>query len=349
VEYAADLPSSKYGSGFPTMPRGRMIEDLDPQDLKLHPFNLNNLSQAQDSLFQIITTKIENISGISSPWVYLGMLFASFCCHVEDLYMYSVNYMHKGAPKTWYCVPGAYKEALDDTIKEKYGELFIMEPGLMYNITQTMNPLELVKRNIPVYRTEQKPGEYIITFPKVYHAGFSHGFNVAEAVNVAACDWLPYAKKAMEDYALDGFNKKGSFPIEWMIMENILLLDDLDFTDDARDKLLEEYAIIKEKELKNRETIHKCYKRISMKKFQNVATRYDANVCSTCQNYTYLSYLCCMICNKTACIQHVTVCDCLNSTITMNVRWTDEELEGFSKKYEKPKRRSNRSKSSMKK
>lgn len=47
-----------------------------------------------------------------------------------------------------YCVPGAYKEALDDTIKEKYGELFIMEPGLMYNITQTMNPLELVKRNV---------------------------------------------------------------------------------------------------------------------------------------------------------------------------------------------------------
>jgi len=45
-------------------------------------------------------------------------------------------------------VPGAYKEALDDTIKEKYGELFIMEPGLMYNITQTMNPLELVKRNV---------------------------------------------------------------------------------------------------------------------------------------------------------------------------------------------------------
>lgn len=83
------------------MPRGRMIEELDTHELKQHPFNLNNLSQAKDSLFQIITTKIENISGISSPWVYLGMLFASFCWHVEDMYMYSVNYMHRGAPKTW--------------------------------------------------------------------------------------------------------------------------------------------------------------------------------------------------------------------------------------------------------
>ena len=47
-----------------------------------------------------------------------------------------------------YCVPGSYKEALDDTIKEKYGELFIMNPGLMYNITQTMNPLELIRKNV---------------------------------------------------------------------------------------------------------------------------------------------------------------------------------------------------------
>jgi len=60
---------------------------------------------------------------------------------------------------------------------------------------------------------------------------------VAEAVNVAACDWLPFAKNAMEDYALDGFNKKGSFPIEWMIIENILLLDDLDFTNEARERV----------------------------------------------------------------------------------------------------------------
>jgi len=78
-----------------------MVHEVDPQDLKTHPLNLNNLSQAPDSLFQIITTKVESISGISSPWVYLGMLFASFCWHVEDLYMYSVNFMHKGAPKTW--------------------------------------------------------------------------------------------------------------------------------------------------------------------------------------------------------------------------------------------------------
>jgi len=54
---------------------------------------------------------------------------------------------------------------------------------------------------------------------------------VAEAVNIAASEWLPFAKQAMEDYAQDGFYKKSSFPIEWLIIENIRMLEDLDFSD----------------------------------------------------------------------------------------------------------------------
>ena len=39
---------------------------------------------------------------MNAPMLYFGMLFSMFCWHVEDNYMYSVSYLHEGAPKTWY-------------------------------------------------------------------------------------------------------------------------------------------------------------------------------------------------------------------------------------------------------
>jgi len=335
IEYAADLPSMRYGSAFPTSQRNKLHEINTIDDERVHPFNLNNLIHAHNSLFQIITRKFENISGITSPWVYAGMMFASFCWHMEDLYMYSVNYMHKGAAKTWYCIPSSHKEEFEHVIKEKYCELFIFHPDLLYNIVLTMNPLELVKRNIPVYRTEQHPREFIITFPKVYHAGFSHGFNVAEAVNIATPDWIPFANIAMKDYANDGFSKKGSFPYEWLIVENVKKINELDFSLEAKKQVAEAYLKIMEKELKDRETVKACYAKVSTKQYGDLTSRYDSHICGTCKNYTYLSFLSCMTCRRCGCTSHITVCDCLNTSVILNIRFSDKNLEDFKRNVEK--------------
>ena len=53
-------------------------------------------------------------------------------------------------------------------------------------ITRTPSPPLCVQ----VVRTDQCEGEFIVTAPRAYHAGFNQGFNVAEAVNYALPDWV---------------------------------------------------------------------------------------------------------------------------------------------------------------
>ena len=48
------------------------------------------------------------------------MKFASFCWHVEDLYMYALNYLHHGAPKTWYTVPKYDSEKLQNAYRKEF-------------------------------------------------------------------------------------------------------------------------------------------------------------------------------------------------------------------------------------
>ncbi|RWW69653.1 hypothetical protein BHE74_00022735 [Ensete ventricosum] len=67
-------------------------------------------------------------------------------------------------------------------------------------VTQ-LSPSVLKSEGIPVYRAVQNPGEFVLTFPRAYHSGFSCGFNCAEAVNVAPVDWLPRGLCAAELYS----------------------------------------------------------------------------------------------------------------------------------------------------
>ena len=66
----------------------------------------------------------------------------------------------------------------------------------------------------------QKPGEYILTMPGSYHAGFSTGLNIGEAVNFATKAWFDYGPKCQELYRRTR-EKIPVFPIEWLVTENV--------------------------------------------------------------------------------------------------------------------------------
>ena len=43
---------------------------------------------------------------------------------------------------------------------------------------------------LQIVRTNQHAGEFVVTFPRSYHAGFNQGYNFAEAVNFCPADWV---------------------------------------------------------------------------------------------------------------------------------------------------------------
>ena len=59
-------------------------------------------------------------------------------------------------------------------------------------------PSILAKQSIPFGKMTQHEGEFIITFPYAYHAGFNYGFNCAESTNFAMERWIEYGKHSVQ-------------------------------------------------------------------------------------------------------------------------------------------------------
>ncbi|KAL2825965.1 PLU-1-like protein-domain-containing protein [Aspergillus cavernicola] len=207
VEYGADIHSTTHGSGFATVERNPL--DLYSKD----PWNLNNLPFYGESLFRHIKS---DISGMTVPWVYVGMCFSTFCWHNEDHYAYSANYQHFGATKTWYGIPGADAEAFEDAMRQAVPELFEGQPDLLFQLVTLMPPDQLRKAGVNVYALDQRAGQFVITFPQAYHAGFNHGFNFNEAVNFAPVDWEPFGATGVE--RLQAFRRHPCFSHDELLL-----------------------------------------------------------------------------------------------------------------------------------
>ncbi|KAG0484358.1 hypothetical protein HPP92_008437 [Vanilla planifolia] len=159
-------------------------------------WNLQVVARSPGSLTRFMP---DDVPGVTSPMVYIGMLFSWFAWHVEDHELHSMNFLHMGSSKTWYAVPGDHAATLEEIVRvQGYGgnvdrlAAFIM----LGEKTTLLSPEILVASSVPVCRLVQHPGEFVVTFPRAYHVGFSHGFNCGEAANFATPQWLKVAKEA---------------------------------------------------------------------------------------------------------------------------------------------------------
>ncbi|GLJ15177.1 hypothetical protein SUGI_0248150 [Cryptomeria japonica] len=89
----------------------RLIND----PLGTSKWNLQDISRLPKSVLCLLEAPI---LGVSDPMLYIGMLFSMFAWHVEDHYLYSINYHHCGASKTWYGVPGHATYDFENVVME---------------------------------------------------------------------------------------------------------------------------------------------------------------------------------------------------------------------------------------
>ncbi|KAL7396407.1 hypothetical protein ABVT39_005436 [Epinephelus coioides] len=156
-------------------------------------WNIGHLNTILDTVENESGIKIK---GVNTPYLYFGMWKSAFAWHTEDMDLYSINYLHFGEPKSWYVVPPEHGKRLERLAKGFFpGNAQSCEAFLRHKMT-LISPSILKKYGIPFEKVTQEAGQFIVTFPFGYHAGFNHGFNCAESTNFATQRWIDYGKQA---------------------------------------------------------------------------------------------------------------------------------------------------------
>ena len=150
------------------------------------------------NLLDVLGTKVP---GVNTAYLYLGMWKATFAWHLEDVDLYSINYIHFGAPKQWYSISQEDARRFEAAMQTIWPNDAKHCSQFLRHKTYLISPQRLERDfNIKVNRLVHYEGEFVITYPYGYHSGYNIGYNCAESVNFANESWLSYgriAKKCM--------------------------------------------------------------------------------------------------------------------------------------------------------
>ncbi|KAG8702071.1 hypothetical protein FRC09_004969 [Ceratobasidium sp. 395] len=320
VEYGADVHSTTHGSAMPS------VESHPRDPYSRDPWNVNNLPILQDSMLRYIKS---DISGMTVPWTYVGMLFSTFCWHNEDHYTYSLNYMHWGETKTWYGIPGEDAQKFEDAIKSEAPDLFEAQPDLLFQLVTLMNPDRLRKAGVRVVACNQRPGEFVVTLPKAYHAGFNHGLNFNEAVNFAPPEWLPLGLECARRY-----RDHRKLPV---FSHDELLVTISQHAASVKNAgwLHKDLKEMVDRELEQRDQVRALVGRMDERLDDNDSPE-DMYQCAICKGFCYLSQVTCQCTHSRVCLEHVRqLCNCHVSTRVLHKRFEDQNLHDMLSDVEK--------------
>ncbi|KAF2772285.1 hypothetical protein EJ03DRAFT_348668 [Teratosphaeria nubilosa] len=169
--YAADMPGSLF-------------------DDKTTSWNVAHLP----NLLDILGTKVP---GVNTAYLYMGMWKATFAWHLEDVDLYSINYIHFGAPKQWYSISQEDARKFEAAMKQVWPVDAKNCDQFLRHKTYLISPEVLEKQyKVKVNKLVHYEGEFVITYPYGYHSGYNLGYNCAESVNFALDSWIEFGRIA---------------------------------------------------------------------------------------------------------------------------------------------------------
>lgn len=155
-----------------------------------------NVGHLPSALDRLLPQSSKGLPGVNTPYLYFGMWRATFAWHVEDMDLYSINYIHFGAPKFWYAVPQAKAGSLEHAMRTYFPKDTSQCHQFLRHKSFLVSPTTLAKYSCRPNHLVQHAGEFVITYPRGYHAGFNLGLNCAESVNFALECWIELGRNA---------------------------------------------------------------------------------------------------------------------------------------------------------
>ena len=238
----------------------------------------------------------------------------------------------------WYGVPGDKKSA--DGLEKVFKSYLSMKmrdiPDLLHHITTMFSPRLLQNAHVPVYKLLQHPGDFVVTFPRAFHGGFSLGPNAGEAVNFATHDWISHGSEASERYR--GFRRAAVFSHDRLTFTMANHLDELRSYYTCK-RLLDELERVVEEELSRRrelfrEGVRDVASSISLppnclEHLDELSATYDERrLCHECKYVCFFSAVACGCSqSKVSCLRHShSMCRCPMGNRYFMIWSPDEEL-----------------------
>ncbi|CAD6237239.1 GSCOCG00002210001-RA-CDS [Cotesia congregata] len=184
--HSASIDSSGRGFGFSVAKNSPFAR---------HPWNLKVLTNNNGSVLRALGP----LMGVTVPTLHVGMLFSACCWYRDPHGLPWIEYLHTGAKKIWYGIPDEHSNNFREALSKMVPRFCKNKTIWLPSDTAMVPPEMLVSNGVPLCKTVQEPGQFIVVFPKAFTSSICTGYVVSESVYFAQTTWLEHAEQIFKD------------------------------------------------------------------------------------------------------------------------------------------------------